>query len=151
VARQFLAWLDVPTRAKWLDVGCGTGTLSQTILDTASPQMVIGIDRSEEYIEFAREQIQDPRVSFRLGDAQRVQVESASYDAVVSALVLNFVPQPTQAVSEMVRTVRTGGTVAAYVWDYADKMQEMYLNMTMVSFAIGYPKRNTIYTYISWF
>jgi len=115
------------------------------------PGAVIGPHNASAFALVARKQIQDPRVSFRLGDAQRVQVESASYDADVSALVLNFVPQPTQAVSEMVRTVRTGGTVAAYVWDYADKMQERYLNMTMVSFAIGYLKRNTIYAYISWF
>jgi hypothetical protein len=50
-------------------------------------------------------------------------VDSAAYDAAVSGLVLNFVPQPSQAISQMVRAVHTGGTVAAYVWDYADQMQ----------------------------
>jgi ubiquinone/menaquinone biosynthesis C-methylase UbiE len=49
----------------------------------------------------------------------------ASYDAVVSGLVLNFFPQPSQALSEMIRAVRMGGTVAAYVWDYAGQMQLM--------------------------
>jgi len=53
VASKFLTWLDVPSSAHWLDVGCGIGTLSQTILDTASPQAVLGIDSSEGYIEFA--------------------------------------------------------------------------------------------------
>ncbi len=123
VARQFLNRLDVSSGAQWLDVGCGTGILSQTILDIASPKMVVGVEPSEEYIEFARKYIQDPRVSFRLGDAQVLPVESTSYDAVVSGLVLNFVPQPTQALTEMVRSVRKDGTVAAYVWDYADQMQ----------------------------
>ena len=94
VASKFLTWLDVPSSAHWLDVGCGIGTLSQTILDTASPQAVLGIDSSEGYIEFACKQIQDPRAAFRLGDAQALPVESAAYDAVVSGLVLNFVPQP---------------------------------------------------------
>jgi SAM-dependent methyltransferase len=125
VARQFLTWLDVPSDAQWLDVGCGTGALSQTILDTASPLAVLGIDSSEEYIEFAREQIQNPRVAFRLGDAQALPVESAAYDAVVSGLVLNFFPQPGQALSEMIRAVRLGGIVAAYVWDYSGQMQLM--------------------------
>ena len=126
VARQFLTWLDVQSDAQWLDVGCGTGALSQTILDTASPHAVLGIDSSEGYIEFAREQIQDPRVAFRLGDAQALPVESAAaYDAVVSGLVLNFFPQPSQALSEMIRAVRIGGIVAAYVWDYAGRMQLM--------------------------
>ena len=86
---------------------------------------MLGIDSSEVYTEFAREQIQDPRVAFRLGDAQALPVESAAYDAVVSGLVLNFFPQPSQALSEMIRVVRIGGTVAAYVWDYAGQMQLM--------------------------
>jgi 2-polyprenyl-3-methyl-5-hydroxy-6-metoxy-1,4-benzoquinol methylase len=48
VAGQFLTWLDVLSGAQWLDVGCGTGALSQTILDTASPHAVLGIDSSEQ-------------------------------------------------------------------------------------------------------
>ena len=81
VARQFVPWLNVPAGAQWLDIGCGTGNLSQTILDIASPHAVLGIDSSERYIEFAHKQIKDPRVTFRVGDAQEVPVESASYDA----------------------------------------------------------------------
>jgi SAM-dependent methyltransferase len=88
-----------------------------------SPRAVLGIDSSEGYIEFARRQIQDPRVAFRLGDAHAIPVKSAAYDAVVSGLVLNFIPKPSKALSEMIRAVRMGGIVAAYVWDYADKMQ----------------------------
>jgi ubiquinone/menaquinone biosynthesis C-methylase UbiE len=118
-----LNWLDVSSDAQWLDIGCGTGILSQTILDTASPKTVMGIDSSEEYIEFASEHIQDTRVSFHVGDAQALLVDSCSYDSAVSGLVLNFVPQPNQALSEMLRSVRVGGTVAAYVWDYAGQMQ----------------------------
>ena len=125
VARQFLRWLDIPAGVKWLDVGCGTGALSQTILEIASPKVVLGIDSSEGYIEFARKQIQNPSVAFRLGDSQVLPVESTAYDAVVSGLALNFFPQPSKAISEMIRAVRIGGTVAAYVWDYAGKMQLM--------------------------
>ncbi len=83
----------------------------------------MGVDFSEGYLAFAREQIQDPRGEFLLGDAQALPVSSSAYDIVVSGLVLNFVPQPAQALSEMVRAVRRGGTVAAYVWDYAGQMQ----------------------------
>jgi SAM-dependent methyltransferase len=123
VARQFLAWLNVPLGASWLDVGCGTGVLSQTILDIVDPKTVLGIDSSQAYIDFACKQVKDPRVSFHLGDARALPVESSSYDAAISGLVLNFVPKPSQVLSEMARTVRKGGTVAAYLWDYADQMQ----------------------------
>jgi len=49
VAREFVAWLAVPPSARWLDVGCGTGTLTETILDHASPAQVEGVDPSEGY------------------------------------------------------------------------------------------------------
>ena len=124
IAREFLAWLAVPPGSRWLDIGCGTGALSQAILDLASPGEVKGIDPSESYIVFAREQLADERASFAVGDAQALAIDSAQYDAVVSGLVLNFVP-PGQAVNEMARVVRPGGIVAAYVWDYAGQMQLM--------------------------
>src|ERR1051326_8850124 len=109
-AHQFLALLDIPSGAQWLDVGCGTGVLSQTIIDHASPYSVLGIDSSEEYVAFTRKQIQDPRAAFQLGYAQALPVEPVAYDVVVSGLVLNFIPQPIQALCEMIRTVCRGGT-----------------------------------------
>jgi SAM-dependent methyltransferase len=123
VAQKFIAWLNIPSGARWLDVGCGTGILSQTIFDVASPQKILGVDSSEGYIDYASKQILDPHVSFRLGDAQALPVESASYDAAVSGLVLNFVAKPNQMLNEMIRAVYIGGTIAVYVWDYADLMQ----------------------------
>src|SRR5437667_2618768 len=70
VAREFLAWLAVPPGSRWLDVGCGTGALTQVILELASPSEVKGVDPSEGFIAFAREQVHDPRASFEVGDAQ---------------------------------------------------------------------------------
>lgn len=123
VAREFVRWLAVAPHAYWLDIGCGTGALSQTILEVADPQVVRGVDTSESYLEDARKRIQDPRAEFLVGEATALPVSSAAYDAVVSGLVLNFVAQPDQALREMVRAVRKGGLLAAYVWDYADQMQ----------------------------
>jgi SAM-dependent methyltransferase len=123
VARQFLKSLEIPSDSKWLDVGCGTGILSQTILDIASPQSVVGIDKSQEYIEYASKQIHDRRIAFHVGDVQSLPVEPSVYDVALSGLVLNFVPQPSLALTAMIRAVRLGGTVAAYVWDYAGQMQ----------------------------
>ena len=123
VAREFLAWLAVPPGSHWLDVGSGTGALSQAILETAAPRAVRGIDRSEGYVAFARAQVRDERASFETGDAQALPVATGEYDVAVSGLVLNFVPQPERMAAEMARAVRPGGTVALYVWDYAGKMQ----------------------------
>lgn len=125
VAREFLQWLAVPPGSRWLDVGCGTGALSQEILDHATPREVVGLDPSASYVAFARNRVNDARARFEDGDARALRVQTAAYDVAVAGLVLNFVPQPGRAVAEMVRVVRPGGTVAANVWDYAEGMQMM--------------------------
>ena len=125
VAREFLTWLAVPPNRQWLDVGCGTGALSQTILHMAAPRTVLGVDRSAGFVEHGRSQITDQRVRFEVGDAQALPVESATYDVAVSGLMLNFCPQPQQVVNELARAIRPGGTASIYVWDYAGKMQFM--------------------------
>lgn len=125
VAQEFIPWLGLPEDKHWLDVGCGTGALSQTILRLANPHKVRGIDRSEGFLEVARRKTGPSKAEFEVGDAQALPVESDAYDAAVSGLVLNFVPQPDRMVAEMRRSVCKGGTVALYVWDYAGKMQFM--------------------------
>jgi SAM-dependent methyltransferase len=125
VAREFVPWLAVPAGANWLDVGCGTGALSATILANAAPQGVTGIDPSVAFIAFAGTRVRDTRARFEIGDARALPGADASVDAAVSGLVLNFVPDPGLAVKEMARVVRPGGSVGAYVWDYADRMEMM--------------------------
>lgn len=125
VAQEFIHWLDGPEDRRWLDVGCGTGALSQTILNVANPKMVKGIDSSEGFLKSARNRINHSQAEFEVGDAQSLPVKSETYDVAVSGLVLNFVPQPIRMVAEMGRTVCKGGGVALYVWDYARRMQFM--------------------------
>jgi SAM-dependent methyltransferase len=125
VAKKFIGGLAVPENRRWLDVGCGTGALSQTILEMANPKTVNGIDRSEAYVESVRSRVNDPRAEFEVGNAQTLSFESEIFDAAVSGLVLNFVPQPDKMIPEMARVVRKSGMVALYVWDYAGKMQMM--------------------------
>jgi SAM-dependent methyltransferase len=125
VAREFLRSLRVPDGSEWLDVGCGTGALAQTILERAGPATVVGIDRSQGFVASARRRVSDPRARFEVGDAQALPVASGAFDAVVSGLVLNFVPEPRRMLSEMTRAARAGGTVALYVWDYAEGMELM--------------------------
>lgn len=123
VARKFLAWLAQPAGREWLDVGCGTGALTATILTECRPRAVTGVDPSADFIGFARDRVQDSRVRFEVGDAQALPLKAASVDAAVSGLVLNFVPDPAKAAAEMRRVVRPGGAAAAYVWDYAEGME----------------------------
>jgi SAM-dependent methyltransferase len=108
-----------------VDVGCGTGALSSNILELANPIEVLGIDPSAAYVAYARGQITDPRWSFRIADADHLPDNISDIDAVVSGLALNFMPDPARALAQMKKLIRPGGTVAAYVWDYAEGMQFM--------------------------
>lgn len=123
VAHELLRWLGVPRSARWLDVGCGTGSLSAAIAEDAAPRAIFGIDRSPGFVAHARARLAGGPAAVAVGDAQALPVASGAFDATVSGLVLNFVPEPGRMLSEMARATRPGGTVALYVWDYAAGMQ----------------------------
>lgn len=125
VAAAFAHSLEVPAGRLWLDVGCGTGALTAAVLAQADPAHVAGIDPSEGFLAGARARIDDPRSSFCAGDARRLPVCDRGFDAVVSGLVLNFVPDPFRAATELARVTAPGGVAAAYVWDYAEGMAMM--------------------------
>jgi len=125
VARQFVTWLGVPSYKDWVDVGSGTGALCEVILASASPRHVLGVDPSDGFVSFARHKVTDGRATFQVGDAQNLSLPDGSFDATVSGLVINFIPDQAKAVSEMKRVTRPRGVVGAYVWDYAGEMQLM--------------------------
>lgn len=122
VAVEFLDWLSIAPKQRWLDVGCGTGALSTAILSHCDPIALVGIDSSPAYIAWATSTIQDDRARFETGDATQLPISIA--DVVVSGLVLNFVPNPALALSAM-RRAAPDGLIAAYVWDYAGRMEWM--------------------------
>jgi len=123
IADEFLKWIAIPHGQVWLDLGCGTGALSQRILERHAPAHLVGIDSSDGFVSHARAQITDQRAEFRVGDARSLPVSDRAFDAAVSGLVLNFVPDQPKAVAEMRRATRPGGKIAVYVWDYAGDMQ----------------------------
>jgi len=117
--RSRVNWLDVSPGRAWGDVGCGTGALVDSILAELNPRSIAAIDRAEGFIAEARRRISDSRVRFEVGDATSLAWPSGSCDVAVSGLVLNFVSDTDSMAKEMARVTRTGGKVAAYVWDYA--------------------------------
>jgi SAM-dependent methyltransferase len=118
IAARFLDWLELPDGLDWLEVGCGTGALSSAIVAQCDPRSLIAIDPSDGFLTKARQQVDDPRVEFKVADAETLPLAAASRDVVVSGLVLNFVPDRLKALCEMKRVTRPGGTVGFYVWDY---------------------------------
>lgn len=117
LAIPFLAFAGSASRERVLDVGCGTGSLTFVLAERPDLEAICGIDFAAPYIDHATRRNCDPRVSFRVGDACALPFEDASFDRVLSLLMLHFVAQPERAVAEMRRIARPGATVAAAVWD----------------------------------
>lgn len=148
VAPVFLSWLGIPADRKWLDVGCGTGALCAAIVDCCSPSSVVGVEPSEGFLKSATENLAG-RVTLHRGSATAIPVDDRSVDVVVSALVLNFVPDQCAALDEMARVTGKDGTIAAYVWDYAGKMElmrffwdaavELYPNASSLDEGVRFP------------
>jgi SAM-dependent methyltransferase len=123
VAAEFLAWLDAPPDRRWLDVGCGTGALTETVLGDRAPSAIVGVEPSAAFREHASQHVRDRRATFLGGGAEALPADDDSFDVVLSGLVLNFVPDRVAGLREMRRVARPGGIVAAYVWDYPGEMQ----------------------------
>jgi SAM-dependent methyltransferase len=123
LAPRFVSWLRMPAGLHWLDVGCGTGALTKAIRDHAAPASVLGCDPAAPFIEHARGQLQDERVSFAVAGAGSLPRRGDGYDSIASLLALNFFPDPAAAVAEMRSLAAAGGTISACVWDYADGME----------------------------
>src|SRR6201995_1762203 len=113
----FLDWLSPETGLRWIDVGSGNGAFTDLLLQRCMPGEVQGIDPSEAQLAFARSRPGAKGATFRRGDAMALPFDDDRFDAAVMALVIFFVPEPARGVAEMVRVVRPGGLVTAYVWD----------------------------------
>lgn len=120
VARDFLHWLDQPESLRWLDVGCGTGALTEALVERVGGANVSAADPSEPFVEACRSRA--PEADVRVGRAEALPFEDRSFDAVLSQLVVNFLPDVPQGMAEMRRVTRTGGTVGGCVWDYEGEM-----------------------------
>lgn len=122
VAAQFLEWLDPAEGLKWLDVGIGTGTLSDLILNKYKPAELYAVDQSESFIKTAEMRLRKD-IRLQVGNAMDLPIDDDAVNITVSGLLLNLPPEPELALQEMVRVTATNGTIAAYVWDYSGGME----------------------------
>ena len=124
VAPKLVDFTSLPGPGRLLDVGSGTGALAFSLAERQPQSVVQGIDPSSEYVEYAGRKNPFPdRVRFGVGDAQHLQFADASFDASLSLLVFNFIPDRRKAISEVRRVTKPGGVVAAAVWDYGAGMR----------------------------
>lgn len=123
LAPEFVKFFGIRDGDAALDIGSGTGVLSFAVRDATTTGRILGVDPSADYVRFASRSNTDPRVEFSVGDAQALALPDATFDRVVSLLVVNHIPDPARAVREMKRVTKRGGVVAAAVWDYGEGME----------------------------
>ncbi len=121
MAPEFLKWLNLPSSLSWLDIGCGTGALSEAIFKFNTPSHLTSIDPSEGFLNKADSRLQY-KGDFRIGNATKIPLQNNSVEVVVSGLALNFFEDLDGALSEMKRVSKTNGVIAAYVWDYSGRI-----------------------------
>lgn len=119
LAQEFVNWLYLPAGLQWIDICCGSGIVTQTIVESNAPASILGVDISAEQINFARQHRTRSNVTFEIASAMALPFADGSFDTAVCGLGLNYIPDPGQGLKEFCRVTRAGGTVAAYVWDYA--------------------------------
>ena len=100
----------------WMS-GAARGVLTFALPDVANISGVVGIDPAEVYLDHARSQNVDPRITFEKADACTLPFHNGVFDRAYCLLVLQFIPDAPKAVAEMVRVVHPGGTVVAALWD----------------------------------
>ena len=141
VGSRFLEWISAPSRLNWLDVGCGTGILSELILEHCAPAAVFGIDPQRAQIEHAKRQTFAQRVALRVARAEALPFSDGAFDVVVSALALNFIADRARALAEMRRVARRKATVAAFIWNFeAERSPSWPMRVTMRTIGAEVPE-----------
>lgn len=123
LASEFVTWLQIPERAHWLDVGCGTGAMSRAICALANPASTLGCDLARPFVEYARAHSTDSRATFLTSGIGSLPGRTGGYGSITSLLALNFFPDPFAAIREMRTLAASGGTISACVWDYSEGME----------------------------
>jgi SAM-dependent methyltransferase len=121
VARRFapihddlVARLAPAAAERWLDVGAGTGEVA--LRAARAGAAVTAIDISAELLELARAKPDADRVTWQLGDAQKLPFDDGSFDVVASCFAVIFAPDPTAAAGELGRVCRSGGRLGLTSW-----------------------------------
>lgn len=121
LAVQFASFAQAARGQRALDVGCGPGALTRELSCRLGVHAVAACDPSASFVAECADR--NPGVVVRRGSAEHLPFDNDDFDLTLSQLVLHFVSDTEAAAAEMKRVLRTGGTVAACVWDFSEGME----------------------------
>jgi SAM-dependent methyltransferase len=117
LANRFAALVDARQGQRALDVGCGPGALTAVLAERLGAGSVAAVDPSASFVAAARVRL--PDVEVHLAQAEHLSFADDEFDLTMAQLVVHFMTEPAAGIAEMARVTRTGGVVAACVWDHA--------------------------------
>jgi len=125
LTEQMLDLAGVTVGSRVLDLGAGTGDQTVLAAQRVGPGgSVLAIDVSASMLDFAREAARAAglgNVRTRVMDAQRLELESGSFDAAIARFSLQFVPDVRRALAEVRRVLKPGGRFAAAVFSAVER------------------------------
>jgi ubiquinone/menaquinone biosynthesis C-methylase UbiE len=97
-----------------IDVGCGIGLLTMLMHEISGRAKTVGVDGSLARIESARSRVSPVAsgIEFENADADALPMDAASFDFAWSRFLFEYLPDPSSALTEMIRVTRPGGIVA---------------------------------------
>ena len=116
LAPVFADFVGVAPGRRVIDVGCGPGALTAELVKRLGEDSVVAVDPSEPFVEAVRGR--HPGVQVHRASAERLPLPNDTFDAALAQLVVHFMTDPVAGLRDMSRVVKTGGVVAACVWDF---------------------------------
>jgi SAM-dependent methyltransferase len=117
LAMDFVGLVGLSLHDRVLDVGCGPGALTAELASRLPADSISAVDPSAPFVEAVRSRF--PHLDVRLAGAETLPFDDGTFDLTLAQLVVHFLPDPVTGLVEMVRVTRSGGRVAASVWDHA--------------------------------
>lgn len=103
-----------------LDVGCGTGTLTRMLAESELSLTITGLDADQDALEQAKAKVESmgERVNLRLGFAQEMPFDTATFDVAVSSLFFHHLSQrqKLEVLKEIHRVLKPGGGLHIADW-----------------------------------
>jgi ubiquinone/menaquinone biosynthesis C-methylase UbiE len=122
--------------ARVLDVGCGTGELLMRLRAKYADAVLAGLDPVAEMLAVAKDKLSG-KEDLRIGYADSLPWQSGSFDVAVSCNMFHYIAHPREALQEMARVLRPGGSLVLTDWcdDYiACRVCNLYLRLTNRAF-----------------
>jgi len=134
--RETLRRLPMTSGARLLDVGCGTGELMRRLRAKYPHAVLAGLDPVAEMLAVARDKLSGNE-DLRTGYADALPWGAGAFDVVVSCNMFHYISHPVEALREMGRVLRPGGSLVLTDWcdDYlACRVCNLYLRLTNRAF-----------------